>query len=106
MSYQSNMAIIPGVVVHKSCPVGHSSYLISIIPPGHDPAEEKQKYRFTSKATLTKSDLPRSRRKLPCSPHGLVQNRPQSSRVSFASRFLRALKPPISKAAAIVAIKD
>ena len=49
LSYQSNMAIIPRVVVHKSCSVGHSSYLISIIPPGHDPAEEKQKDRFVHK---------------------------------------------------------
>ena len=31
------MRIIPGIVVHERRPVGHSRYLVSIVPPGHDP---------------------------------------------------------------------
>jgi hypothetical protein len=30
------MRIVPSVVVHESRPVGHSGYLIPVIPPRHD----------------------------------------------------------------------
>ena len=30
------MGIIPSIVIHQSRPVAHTSYLVSVIPPGHD----------------------------------------------------------------------
>lgn len=31
------MRIVPGVVVHERCSVGHSGNLVAVVPPGHDP---------------------------------------------------------------------
>ena len=35
--YQSYMAVIPSVIVHKCCSICHTSNLISVVPPRHDP---------------------------------------------------------------------
>ena len=35
--YQSYMAVIPSVIVHKCCSICHASNLISVVPPRHDP---------------------------------------------------------------------
>lgn len=33
---QSNVGVIPRVVVYQCSPIAHAGYLISVIPPGHD----------------------------------------------------------------------
>ena len=35
--YQSYMAVIPSVIVHECCSICHTSNLISVVPPRHDP---------------------------------------------------------------------
>ena len=34
------MTVVPRVIVHKRCSVGHSSDLISIVPPRHNPVSQ------------------------------------------------------------------
>lgn len=36
--HQCYVAVIPRVVVHQRRPVGHACYLITVVPPGHDPS--------------------------------------------------------------------
>ncbi|KAF2983836.1 hypothetical protein EK904_005194 [Melospiza melodia maxima] len=35
--YQGDVAVVPSVVIHQGCPVGHSCYLVAIVPPRHHP---------------------------------------------------------------------
>ena len=32
---QCDVAVVPGVVVHQGGPVGHSRYLVAVVPPRH-----------------------------------------------------------------------
>ena len=41
------MAVVPRVIVHKRCSVGHSSDLISIIPPRHNPVSQCKTHQQT-----------------------------------------------------------
>lgn len=34
-AHSGDVGVIPGVVVHQDCPVGHSRRLVAVVPPAH-----------------------------------------------------------------------
>ena len=35
LAHSGDVGIVPGIIIHDNCPIGHSGYLIAIVPPGH-----------------------------------------------------------------------